>query len=935
MTVPPSAHPGPPTTGPCRRDDPAGNRLSLASLQAEAEESGRPDLAAAFRRLGLMTEVWECLADESPEQARDVAAFCADAIETLIGTAADARADDASTRILRESAERWGDYLLLIDPDSRATPGWSDEPPAPDHDDEPSAIDRGALVRLLTGAPSRPEPDEIDPAPTPTRGDRPRVGAPPRPTRETVPIAVPPPPTALAIDPELRDTFLAEAADLFERIETLVLSLGRDQQPAETLPELGRCFHTLKGAAGSVGLTQLAALVHSVEERLGEESGGASEGFVDLLHQLLHYMEGVALALRRGGQTPPSGLDPTEETAPTVFGPPDADEGSGEGPVRVAAERVDELLDLVSELIGRRGLWAAQAVAMKEFAATARGCRNRMMTTIDRLRDLRPGREAPPAPGDRDDPADLPELVGKLGEQADDLVVLTEAAEATAAPLSENGDALARLTLQLWESLQAIRIVPIRGLFQRLARVAHDAARVEGRHVEVVTVGEETGVDRAVQDKAFEPLLHIVRNAVGHGVEPPADRLKVGKPAVGRVVLEAARAGNTLVLTVRDDGRGLDYAAIEAKGKRLGLIGPDGAPGVERLNALVFQPGFSTREEANAIAGRGVGMDVVSQEVGRLHGAVELTSRPGQGTDLIVSLPSRLALQQSIVVRVGGKAFALPVDLVELVQPFEPDDVDGRGSSPRLLIRERWVPLVAAREALGLSTASAVSCPKLLLVRADGGSLAVLVDAIDGARELVVKPLVTLLSGHPFVSGTSLSVTGEAILSLNPAGLARWHRDGGRRVGPSANPDAATQAAPILVVDDSISVRKVVARQLRALGHEVEEVSDGLEALGKLRTRRYALILSDLEMPRMDGCELLAELSRLDIAPAVPVVMASTRSDPETRRRLLGLGASKFLVKPIEPDVLAAVVRDLLRGGDGAARALAIAAVGTANGERS
>ena len=207
---------------------------------------------------------------------------------------------------------------------------------------------------------------------------------------------------------------------------------------------------------------------------------------------------------------------------------------------------------------------------------------------------------------------------------------MAEAARTSAIPLADDADALSRLSLQLWETLQAIRVVPAGCLFQRLTRVARDAARIEGRDVEVVTLGDETGIDRTVQDKAFEPLLHVVRNAVGHGIEPAEDRIKAGKPASGRVTLRARREGNTLVLSVQDDGRGLDYAAIAAKGRRLGLIGAGEEPSLERLNALVFQAGFSTRQEANAISGRGVGMDVVAQEVGLLRGTIALASEPGR-----------------------------------------------------------------------------------------------------------------------------------------------------------------------------------------------------------------------------------------------------------------------------------------------------------------
>jgi len=996
---------GPPPGSSARQDAPSDRRLDLATLRAEAEDLGRARRAEAFRRLALMADVRECLSEDSPAKARDISAFCDEAFEKLTGDGdgdgdGDAGgAELAPAWVLGESSARWGDYLRLIDPEADADgyAGWAgpEAPPDPrpgpdaDRDDAPPAIDPGALFRMLTGEARGPAPDATGwavsplvfldplPAPPPLSGSWPSADAAPLPgpadsdpfpdpdhapsaARARRGFEVPAPPLTLAIDQDMRETFLVEASDLYDRVEALVLSLGRGRQEADTLNELGRCFHTLKGAAGSVGLLQLAALIHAMEEQLDVASGEATDTLIDLLHRLLHYLEGVFIALRRGTPGPPEpprppaphprpSRGPSDETHPaSAAEPPAAAPGraaegpAGEGPVRVPAERVDELMDLASELITRRGLWAAQAGTMKQFATLARASRNRLLGTIDRLRDLRTDRSLAPSAADgprgalgRD--ADLPELVRRLAEQAEDLVVLTDAAQATAAPLSDNSDALARLSLQLWESLQAIRIVPVRGLFQRLARVAHDAARVEGRHVEVVMVGDETGVDRAVQDKAFEPLLHVVRNAVCHGIETPDERRRAGKAVSGRVTLEAARAGNTLVISVRDDGRGLDYAAIASKGRRLGLIAPGDAPTVERLNALVFQSGFSTREEANAIAGRGVGMDVVSQEVGRLHGSVSLASRPGEGTRLSLSLPARLALQQAMILRVDGQAFALPVELIDLAQPFDPAEVDTGGPHPAVRIRDRWVPMTSSREALGLSPSSAVSCPKLLLIQADGGPVALLADAIDGTSELVVKPLGPLLAGHPLVSGTSLSVTGEVIFTLNPAGLARWPREGRGSAGdapPAPDARPGPRAAPILVVDDSISVRKVVARDLRAMGHEVEEVSDGLEALGKIRSQTYGLVLSDLEMPRMDGFELLAELNRLEITPGLPVVVASTRSDPETRRRVLALGGRDFLPKPIAPDALAALVLGLFPGHTPAAPAAAAAAAATGTFDR-
>jgi chemotaxis protein histidine kinase CheA len=404
----------------------------------------------------------------------------------------------------------------------------------------------------------------------------------------------------------------------------------------------------------------------------------------------------------------------------------------------------------------------------------------------------------------------------------------------------------------------------------------------------------------------------VVRNAVCHGIEPPDERLARGKAAVGRVTLEAARSGNTVILSVRDDGRGLNYEAIAAKGRRLGLLATGETPSIERLNALIFRSGFSTRDEAGAIAGRGVGMDVVSQEVGRLHGTITLTSNPGEGTRLSISLPARLALEQAMISHVDGRPFALPVELIEQAQTFEPETVDHSAAWPRLPIRDRLVPLIDARKALGISKAATAACPRVISIRADGEPLAVIFDAIQGTAELAIKPLSPLLSGHPVVSGTSLSASGEVIFALDPAGLARTLRD------VSGSLDSRTAAidppstSRVLVVDDSISVRKIVARHLKGLGFEVEEVSDGLEALGKLRNHTYALVVSDLEMPRMDGFELLAELGRLGISPRLPVFIASTRSGPETRSRAIELGARGFLPKPIVPEELAAKIRAVI-----------------------
>jgi chemosensory pili system protein ChpA (sensor histidine kinase/response regulator) len=939
--------PQPASSPPDERD---AFRRELEALQSEAEGLAQPNLAEALGRLTLLTEVGQCLAEDRPDAADEVAAFCLAALDRL---AASLREDPGSDTegpavILRESAARWGDYLGLLDDMGIETPVAED---VPFDDPDESAFDPGMLLRLLTGgsttgaadrtgsdSPPRPTPIKEEghegasavrpsaatapapvatgPSPTPLGNRREDAGQdrhPPEPRRAALPL-----PDNLELDPEFREAFLAEAADLLERIEALVLDLDRDPCQPGVVHELGRCYHTLKGAVGSVGLVELAARIHALEEGMEGAREGATPALLDQFHESLHDLEATLAALGQKPPPPQAATRPVVTQAPspqTSAAPVVAEEDAparsdpASGSIRVPSERIDELIDLVSELISRRGAWSAQAEAVKRLVSQTRSCRDGLRNQIDGLHALGLGRSEP---GDRPDAITPDGRLRRLAEQAEDLAVLAEATQAATVPLTDDLEILARLTLQLWDALQAIRIVPARGLFQRLARVAQEAARIEGRRIALVTVGEETGLDRAVQDKAYEPLLHIVRNAVGHGIEPPDERVRAGKSPQGRITLEAVREGSTLLLSVQDDGRGLDHQAILAKARRLGLVGPEETPSIDWLHALIFRSGFSTRSEANAISGRGVGMDVVAQEVARLRGTIELTSHPGQGTRIILRLPARLSLEQMIILRADGQPFALPVSLIVHAQTFEPEAVAGTGATATVLVRDERVPLVQARAVLGFSTTDPASCPKLLLVRTESGTIALVVDAIEGMRELVIKPLGPLLAGHPVIAGTSLAVSGEVILVLNPSGLSRSQREGRMTAVSAASRAESSPAARVLVVDDSISVRKVVVRRLRALGAEVEEVSDGLEALGKLRSGTYRLVLTDLEMPRMDGFELLAELQRWTELETPPVVVSSTASDPVTRRRVLALGARAFVAKPVDPDELAQAVSGLI-----------------------
>jgi chemotaxis protein histidine kinase CheA/CheY-like chemotaxis protein len=967
-------------------------RVGLHDVALEAEVEDRGQLARALRRIRLLSEVWEWLECE-PEQAdpaAEVADFCLKSIEQVICDLRSCDGSDAreiSDEILGRSDERFSNYLSLVDSSSAgqsvlAEPVLIDET-CTAQDDAPPALDHATLLRLLQGSTGHGN----QPAPRETSVEGPQyhelrvgrraeaeqpigdVGQPKAPIHDPPPeersfadgiaasqefsLKMPSLPARFDLDDEMREAFLADACDLFERIERIVIGLGSPSDHPDSIRELRGCFHTLKGAAGCVGLNELASLVHDLEERLGHASV-VPPALKELLYQAVSYLERIIGWLRR---LPASHVETTAQGgsgAGALFAPgePPQDDSAGpapsgaesvltmhaprdEGPIRVPAARFDELTDLASDLIEQGRFWLSQAENMKTLASTVHDSRNRLLESLDRLHGVGLWEKARTPAALINPETDIPEQLRRLEEQANDLTVLAASAHAAASRMADRGDTLVRLSLQVWESFQSLRIVPIRGLFQRLARVLHDAARVEGRQVAVVMKGEETGVDRALQDKAFEPLLHVVRNAVGHGIESTSDRIRAGKPSTGCVTLEARREANTVVIAVLDDGKGLDDQAIAEKARKLGWLGPHDSPSRKRLHSFLFEPGFSTKPEANAISGRGVGMDVVAREVEQLRGTVDLTSEPMRGTQLTIRLPARLALEPALIVRVAGQPFAVPASQVEHAEPFElpgpspdgPPDVGTPEPAPSsttdlsVAYRGQTVPVVFASETLGISHSIVALWPKLVLVRTACRLIGLVVDAIDGAEDLVIKPLSALLAGHPLVSGTSLSINGEVISVLDPSGLERWLHyrtasgDDSAASGTLGSFRVRTEKRmPVLVVDDSISVRRGMARQLVSLGLEVHEVSDGLEALGRLRSCHYGLVLTDLEMPKLDGFALLAEIKRSVSLGAIPVVVATTRNDPETRRRLLELGAEGLLSKPVEPWELARVIEPFVHG---------------------
>jgi chemosensory pili system protein ChpA (sensor histidine kinase/response regulator) len=473
----------------------------------------------------------------------------------------------------------------------------------------------------------------------------------------------------------------------------------------------------------------------------------------------------------------------------------------------------------------------------------------------------------------------------------------------------EETDQFSKITARLQDEITHVRMMPLTMLFQRLKRAARDASRKEHKDINFGTTENDARLDKLILDQLYTPLLHIVRNAVSHGIEAEEDRLAAGKPAGGQIRIRAACEANQVVLEVSDDGRGLDLKAIRAAAISRGLLHEGAEADDEALTQFIFQPGFTTAVNVTEVSGRGVGLDVVRQEIARLSGTVHVRSVLGQGCTFVIHLPLTLAINQAMFITAGDQTCALPLNFVERVQDGQTKDLVLSGQQELVRTPEGMVPLLSLRRLLNLP--GAAEGEAIVLARVADRRVAIGVDQILRKQDIVVKPLGPLLQEHALFSGATLGGDGQVVMILDLPRVLENERSEGLP-GDSAGIQTTLLNEPgdpsrplILVVDDSLSVRKVIEKHLHSLQFRVELAVDGLDALEKLRIRPASLVLTDLEMPRMHGFELIAEMRRQEAFRAIPVIVVTSRDADKHRRRATALGANDYIIKPFSREQLA------------------------------
>ncbi len=635
--------------------------------------------------------------------------------------------------------------------------------------------------------------------------------------------------------------------------------------------------------------------------------------------------------------------------------------------VRIALARLDRMMNTVGELVINRTRMVGRVAELEKLVDTLSFSKERLQGKVaefqekyefNRISNSR-GAKTPwnpePTPqmltsaaaGDKSFWSEFSELEM---DRYDDFNILSRSMAEISADVNEvlsqlegfigrvegDIDEFTKLAHHLQDEITAARMVPIGTLYSRLSRAVRDAATSTGKHVELDLSGSETELDNNIIQQISDPLVHLVRNSVAHGIEQSADRTAAGKPAAGNIMLRAYHRGNHIYIEVEDDGGGINYDRVKQSAIERGLVSEETADRLtERdLREMLFHPGFSTAPVKTELAGRGVGLDVVRANLNALNGEIEIQSTSGKGTKFTLKVPLTLIISPALFVRCGTTNFALPLAVVEEIRRLRADEIEDVGGKLLTKVRDVVTEVVRLDTYLGLPPLEAINGYfRMVVANAGNRKIGLVVEEVLGKDEIVIKNLGEYLRRVKLFPGTTIAPDGSLILLIDlnrmvatepsehrqiqaSASAARIFAPGSAAIAsgsiPSEAIDRVAQERVIVVADDSISVRKFVGRMLEKNGYRVKLAADGIEAAELVTQHGCHLVITDLEMPRMTGYELMVQLRQSPSTRRIPVMVVTSRAGAKHRDRAIKEGATAFLTKPVQEDQLIAAVEQLI-----------------------
>jgi chemosensory pili system protein ChpA (sensor histidine kinase/response regulator) len=773
------------------------------------------------------------------------------------------------------------------------------------------------------------------------------------------------------IDPDLFPIFEEEAAELLPALGSALRQWAARPENLSARNELLRALHTLKGSARLAGAMRLGEMAHRMEtavEQIG--TNGVTTAAVEPLLASLDVLQADLDVLRTIGAQPLS--EPMVVSAPEAATPASAAavpqlpaaaapvaaplswrvpasasatvpaQRAATQSVRVRAQLLDRLVNQAGEVMISRSRLDARLGQMRASLADLTGnlerlrqqlrdievqAETQMQSRLALSKDVAAGFD----PLEFDRFTRVQELTRMMAESVNDVATVQRNLQRSMEGAEDDLIAQGRQARELQRDLLRTRMVEFESIAERLYAVVRQASKETGKQIKLDISGGSIEMDRGVLDRMAPAFEHLLRNCAGHGIEAPETRVAAGKPAVGTITIALRHEGNDVSVEFSDDGAGLDLERIRARAVAQGLIAPDEPITATQAASLIFRPGFTTASEVTGLSGRGIGMDVVRAELNALGGRIETQTEAGKGSSFRMLLPLTTAVTQVVMLRAGGLTLGVPANLVEVVRRSPVAQVDAAYASQWFAEGSESLPFYwagALMQSAPRSTEVAGKTRPVIILRSASQRLALHVDEVLGNQEVVVKNLGPQLSRLPGVAGMSVLASGAVVLIYNPVALATVYGEQARaamlapaaqdagmvadimRAGMSAPASVAQldQVPLVLVVDDSITVRRVTQRLLQREGYRVALATDGLQALARLQQERPAVVLSDIEMPRMDGFDLARNI-RADAALAeLPIIMITSRIAQKHRDHAAQLGVNHYLGKPYSDEELLSLV---------------------------
>ncbi len=759
---------------------------------------------------------------------------------------------------------------------------------------------------------------------------------------------------------ELLEYFLLEADEHLAALRKGLGELNPGADCGEVIEDIFRAAHTLKGSAAIVKLNITSAIAHRMEdilEAVKEREIALSSSAIELVTAMYEALAGIISGLSKG--TPePEGIEhdfvkqteeflasersaaPEEHAAPAVAESmpparrlvpplhaaterPERKKTPDDGElyygnfIRIDIQKIETMLNLIGEVTIKKNYLVQRSREAQDIIEEITFAGDRLLKEVSDFSDRYAYSFSSPDAEkhadifftgfgdlefDRYDESNI--FSRKLQEITNDIQEGLKQLSGLYESYSQDVRAMDHDIRMLRSDISETRMVPVGRLFQRFNKAVKDMAKAHGKRADLKIQGGDTKIDRVVFERLFDPLMHIVRNAIAHGIEHPEERREQDKAEQGEIVLSALREGNAIVIRVRDDGRGIDTELLRQQAIKRGIFGKADEIAKEELFGLIFQSGFSTRDGADMTSGRGIGMNAVRRQVSDMSGIVDVDSEKGRFTVFKIQVPTTLAISNVIIFSSQNAEFAIPVSLMEEVTHL--DIMDGLESGHgTITYRGRRILAKSIADFFGSSRLEDLLNKYVIVCNISDKKVGIIVDTIIGQEETIIKPLNHFLDGLSIYSGMTISGDGKVRFVINPMTLFEADLRPQFVVAEQFNEDVSQN---VLIVDDSLSVRKYVSNFIEHLGYRSLAAANGHDALNILHKNKVDLIITDLEMPVMHGYELIRRIRGIEYLRTIPIVVLTSRGTKKHRQMALETGADDFLVKPFDEKALSDVV---------------------------